>query len=230
MVDRGKLELQQLTIRLLASRVLPKRKWLLERIGHIWSIPKQRLRISFVTRHEKFLVHAEPTRDSLDAVRSFADDLDFNVRVATTFALGQRRVPDRESVPTLLPMLVDDHPVVRVNAAHALSHKALNSLATEQLRIAIENSTWSVRWTIAKSLSSTKHADIAWDVLRNSFPSSGAYLSEWLYACIPFADRLQSDESYKSKIRSRLKEMEGNNQAWQCSETFERMIANPKTT
>ena len=230
MVDRGQLELQQMTTRLLASRAFPKRKWLLERIGHIWSIPKQRFPRSIVARHESFLVHAEPTPESLDAVRSFAHDQDFNVRVATTFALRQRRVPDRESVPTLLPMLADVHPVVRVNAAYALSQEARNSLTTEQLRIAFENSTWSVRWTIAESLSRSSHADIAWAALRNSFPKSGSLLSVWLYACVPYADRLRSDEKLKSRIKLKIEEMSDNYQVRHCSETFERMVAHRITT
>lgn len=229
MINRGQLELRQLTTRLLASRDRPKRKWLLERIGHIWSVPKHRLRRSFVTRHEKFMVHAEPTNESLDVVRSFAGDPDFNVRVATTFALRQRRVPDCASVPTLIPMLLDEHPVVRVNAAHALSHEARNALTAQQLEIALNNSTWSVRWTIAESLSKSDHADDAWDALRNSLPCTVSCLSVWLYACVPYADRLRADELLKSKVQMLLKEMDNHYMTQHCNQTYVRMVAQPNT-
>ncbi len=42
MVDRGQLELYKLTERLLLSRNRPKRQWLIERLGHIWSPPHVR--------------------------------------------------------------------------------------------------------------------------------------------------------------------------------------------
>jgi len=228
MVDRGQLELRQLTTRLLASRDRPKRQWLIQRIGHLWSVPKRRLRRIVAAAHEKNWVHADPTPESVAAVLSFTSDENVNVRVATTFALRQRQVPDELVATQLAQMLADQHPIVRVNAAHALSHDARNAMTEKQIKAALGNETWSVRWVIAESLAESKHSDIAWHSFRHSLPR-GNMISFWLYHCRPFADRLSNDESLKSTVAERIDALTDDYMVRDCKQTFARLAA-PKSS
>src|SRR5262245_19774293 len=122
MADRGELELRQLTERLLASRERPKRQWLLQRIGHLWSTPKR-----FACFHglaERPHVHALPTPESIAAVASFADDPSFHVRAAMAFALNQIAASNEIALSALTRLLDDPHPIVRSIAGFGLGRRA----------------------------------------------------------------------------------------------------------
>lgn len=204
MIDLGQIELAQITDRLLKSRNRPKRQYLIERIGHIWSGGHRCCLIPSENSHFTHHRHTAPTKDSIAAVASFECDELLNVRIAVTFALRHKSVPDSDKTSTLVRMLNDDHPIIRANAAHALSHAACQSLEPDQLNAALTNATWTVRWVIAESLATTAHAELGWATLRASVPSSILGLSYSIVHCLPYAERFSADESLVSEIRDRF--------------------------
>lgn len=201
--------LAQITNRLLLSRDRSKRQYLIERIGHIWS-PALTRRCCIIRstdiQHSQH-THADPTPESIAAVTSFERDEKVNVRMAVAFALRQKTVSDEDAVPTLSQMLADAHPLVRINAAYALSFASRQGLDREVIDAALNDKTWTVRWAVAKSLASTEFADQAWAALRSSCPPHESSLPFWLDFCHPYADRFASDEQLVSKVRSRLQSM-----------------------
>ncbi len=205
MTERGDAELQQLTERLTLSRTRPKRQWLIERIGHLWSNPRRR---SIFNSFAASLESAAPTPESLDTVRSFSSDPELNVRVAVAFALRQFTVPDAYAVSALTDLLSDAHPIVRSNAAHGLALPGRPELMTEHsVDTALASETWTVRWVIAASLYKSRFADRAWATLRESVPTTDFYLSEWMQYCTPYRDRILDDTEIRHRMTERFKRM-----------------------
>jgi len=206
MVDRGQLELNQLTERLLLSRNRPKRQWLIERLGHIWSPPHIR-HCSFVDRHRKFLVHTIPTDESISAVQSFIADPHVNVRIAVAFALGQRTVPDEIAVRHLMLLVGDAHPHVRCTAVRRLAFSPRPSLLTaSDIERGLSCDTWTVRWTVASAIHATAFADDGWDSLATTVPRTSDFkLFEWLQYCMPYKARLLADATLSSKVAERVR-------------------------
>ncbi|WDQ15314.1 HEAT repeat domain-containing protein [Rhodopirellula sp. P2] len=208
MVDRGQHELNQLTKRLLLSRNRPKRQWLIERLGHIWSPPHIR-HCSFVDRHRRFLVHAIPTDESISAVQSFIADPHVNVRIAVAFALGQRTVPDEIAVRHLMQLICDDHPHVRCTAVRRLVYSPRpNLLSATDIERGLSCDTWTVRWTLASAIHSTDFANVGWETLVDSIPRTADFmLFEWLQHCMPYKARLLDDTTLLSKVAERVREI-----------------------
>lgn len=206
MVDRGQHELNQLTERLLLSRNRPKRQWLIERLGHIWS-PPHILHCSFVDRHRKYLVHAIPTDESISAVQSFIADSHVNVRIAVAFALGQQTVPDEIAVRHLMQLICDDHPHVRCTAVRRLVYSPRpNLLGATDIERGLSCDTWTVRWTVASAIHSTDFANVGWETLANSIPRTADFmLFEWLQYCMPYKARLLDDATLSSKVAERVR-------------------------
>lgn len=203
MIDRGQLELAQLTERLLASRDRPKRQWIIDRIGHIWS--PTRVVCCLATGPRTPHVHAPPTKESIDAVASFSTDPKINVRIAVASAIGTPTVPIHESVSVLSDMLADGHPVVRSNAARWLSlYSRTHFLDDGTLEYALTNETYSVRWAIASSLFNSDRADRGWRTLRESMPRTDSPLLDWLEWCLPFHERFVADAELQSAVSGRL--------------------------
>ncbi len=203
MTHRAQIDLAQLTDRLLKSRERPKRQYLIERIGRIWGQEYASARCLMrhgTTPH----LHASPTPESIAAVASFARDQRLYVRIAVIVALRQKAVPDSESTPALVQMLADDHPVIRVNAARALSVAARQSLSPDLLTAALTDTTWTVRWFIAGSLASTAQSARGWETLRAAVPASNSSLAEWLRHCSAYRDRLAADDELISEICARI--------------------------
>jgi len=207
MIDRGQLELNQLTQRLLLSRDRPKRQWLIQRIGHIWS-PAMRGSSLFQTRHDKYLVHADPTRESVAAVESFIADPHVNVRMAVAFAIGQYTVDDEIAVRNLAGMLDDPHPHVRCAAVHWLAVLPRPSLMnSSEVERALTNTTWTVRWTLASALHDTNYADRGWETLSSCVPRTDFAFVTWLNYCLPYKRRIAIEPTLRSTISKRMKAM-----------------------
>lgn len=207
MIDRGQLELEQLTQRLVRSRDRPKRQWLIERIGHIWS-PATYRHYSFVTRHDKYLVHANPNTESVCAVESFISDSHVNVRIAVAFAIGQRSVDDQTAVRNLVKMLDDPHPFVRCASVGRLVFSPRPSLMNSSVvERALTNTTWTVRWTIASALHDTRYADLGWKTLASCIPTTDFAFGQWLQYCLPYKRRIADDQMLKSIISNRMQAM-----------------------
>ena len=206
MVDRGQLELSQLTERLLLSRNRPKRQWLIERLGHIWSPPHVR-HCSFVDHHRKFLVHANPNDESIAAVQSFIADPHVNVRIAVAFALGQRTVPDEIAVRHLMLLIGDAHPHVRCTAVRRLAFSPRPSLlSASDIERGLTCDTWTVRWTVASAIHATAFADDGWETLATTVPRNPDFmLFEWLQFCMPYKARLLADTTLSLTVAERVR-------------------------
>src|SRR6188768_2345148 len=107
--DRARLDLDQLTERLLASRTRPKRQHLIEQITRIWSPPLRHccLRPS-PSEHRP---HHEPTDASISAVASYANDPSTNVRSAVARALAASPDAARVAISVLRQLLSDESPL-----------------------------------------------------------------------------------------------------------------------
>lgn len=207
MIDRGQLELDQLTQRLLLSRYRPKRQWLIERIGHIWS-PSTNRPCSFGNSYRKCLVHANPNAESVSAVESFISDSHVNVRIAVAFAIGQRTVTHEIAVRNLVKLLDDPHPLVRCASVYRLVFAPRPSLInSSDIERALTNTTWTVRWTIASALHDTSFADCCWKTLVSSVPTTDWAFGEWLRYCLPFKNRFAGEPELKSVILNRVRGM-----------------------
>ena len=219
---RGQIELAQITDRLIKSRSRPKRQYLIERIGHIWSNVQHSCCFrSHCTTHQ---AHSDPTPESISAVTSFERDDHLGVRIAVIFALRQKSVPLGDSTPILIRMLGDHHPIVRINAALALSHVARRTLEPEVLNAALDDSAWSVRWIIAESLAHTEYSEKGWETLRSSVPSSDRSLTTWLYHCFPYYSQFAADQSLVLEIRSRKQQSPPNSMWRLLSPEFDRLL------
>jgi len=226
MIDRGQIELAQIVDRLMKSHQRSKRQYLIERIGHIWSAGYTNSRIGGVAIQHH---HTVPTPESISAVQSFERDTLLAVRIAVTFALRQKSVPDQDASPTLIRMLADSHPFVRINAANSLSPSARQSLNPEVLNAALNDNAWTVRWIIAQSLAVTPYSEQGWTTLRATIPADGKNLSNWLNYCLPYYDRFAADHSLVTKIRSRLQSQP--EVAWRMmSPEWNRLVATSEKT
>ncbi|MCA9195745.1 MAG: HEAT repeat domain-containing protein [Planctomycetales bacterium] len=226
MIDRGQLELDQLTQRLVLSRDRPKRQWLIERIGHIWS-PARPRHCSSVTRNGNYLVHANPNRESISAVESFMADPHVNVRIAVAFAIGQRTVDDDIALRNLMRMLDDPHPHVRCAAVYRLVSSPRPSLMkSSDVDRALTNTTWTVRWTIASALHDTSYADRGWETLSNCVPTTDFAFGEWLRYCLPYKRRIAAEPMLKSTVSNRIQEMSPDEPTFGCAkEIANRLLA-----
>lgn len=129
--DRARIDLEQLTHRLLASRNRPKRQYLIQQIGRIWA---SRSRHCCLVGHgERHRHHHPPTEASLAAVASYQADPSPHVRCAVAVALGAHQDSARRGQDAMQRLLLDGDPIVRVVAANATRHRA-SQLPAELVR------------------------------------------------------------------------------------------------
>lgn len=225
--DRAKLELDQLTERLLASRERPKRQYLIDQIGRIWFPPIPGcglIRTLPGDQHHQSpqRLHHFPTEQSVDAVASFSTDPSPYVRTAVAHAFAGNRDAAHQAIPAIRNLLFDSSPTVRITAARSVFQTGIGALLDrEDSRVLLRDDVWSVRWAIAGSLSGTSLHNEAWRALANSIPRGMFFLDFWS----EYAERFSEDLSHDASVRDTLHQYKNKPVGKSFGYHFDRLMA-----